>query len=46
MGALSRKEEKLVEMTRHIRPEDRAHLRAIVDALVSAAEKTDETGSD
>ena len=45
VGAISREEQKILEMYRKLKPPERTRLRAIVDWLVSAKVKKDETGS-
>ena len=43
-GRVSREEEGILEMYRELRPGDRAHARAVIDALASKGLKKDETG--
>ena len=45
IGALSREEEKVVEMFRAIRPEDRTAIKKVVTSLASASEEKGKTGS-
>lgn len=43
VGALSKEEEKVVEMYRHLQPQERTRLKAIIDSLVSATVKKKDT---
>lgn len=44
VGALSKEEEKVVEMYRHLQPQERTRLKAIIDSLVSAGIKNKDIG--
>lgn len=45
VGAVSREEQKIIEMYRKLRPPERTRLREIFNWLVSAKVKKDDTGS-
>lgn len=44
VGALSKEEEKLVEMFRHISPGERANFKGLIASVASAKMKKDKTG--
>lgn len=44
VGALSKEEEKVVEMYRHLQPQERTRLKAIIDSLVSTTVNKKDTG--
>lgn len=44
VGTLSREEEKVIEMYRHLQPQERNRLKAIIDSLVSAGIKNKDIG--
>ncbi len=46
VGALSREEEVFVQLLRALKPKDRTHARAVVDALASAMKQKDKAGGD
>ncbi len=46
VGALSREEEVFVQLLRALKPKDRTHARAVVDALASAVKHKDKAGGE
>lgn len=46
VGALSREEEVFVQLLRGLKPKDRTHARAVVDALASAVRQKDKAGGE